>query len=160
MVVPGPEPRNVMLLLTKTKLPSAIVKVPGASSTTCPDGHAAMALLMCVESSAPPPIGLTLAQTVVLFGIPPTESIPAICQFALALLSAGNRLPIMALSLPPELGDVGDKGSFPTLRAVLLGAVPTGRVASICPLFICQMVSEPVSWFSHMMSLVPSPLKS
>src|SRR5580700_3395140 len=115
---------------------------------------------MSVVSSAPLPLGRTVAQTVVLFGIPPTESIPAICQFALALLSAGNRLPIMALSLPPELGDVGDKGSFPTLRAVLLGAVPTGRVASICPLFICQMVSEPVSWSSHMISLVPSPLKS
>src|SRR6516162_2124271 len=104
MVVPGPEPRNVMLLLTKTKLPSAMVNVPGLRSTTCSDGHAAMALLIFVESS--PPLGLRVAQTVVLFGIPPTESMPAICQFALALLSAGRRVPILPLPPPPEPGVV------------------------------------------------------
>src|SRR6516162_9143095 len=99
LVVPGPEPRNVMLLLTKTKLPSATVNVPGLRSTTCSDGHAAMALLMFVESS--PPLGPRVAQTVVLLGIPPTESMPAICQFALALLSAGRTFPP-----PPEPGAV------------------------------------------------------
>src|SRR5690348_9578892 len=99
MVVPGPEPRNVMLLLIKTKLPSATVNIPGLRSTTCPDEHAVMALLMFVESS--PPLGLRVAQIVVLFGIPPTESMPAIRQFALALLSAG-RTP----SPPPEAGAV------------------------------------------------------
>jgi hypothetical protein len=39
--------------------------------------------------------GLTVAHTVVLFGMPPTESIPAELQFADAFRSAGSRL------LPP-----------------------------------------------------------
>src|SRR3954468_2543657 len=112
MVFAGPEPRNVMLLLTKTKLPSEIVNVPATSCTTCPDGQSAIALLMCVVSSAPPPMGLTLAQTVVLFGIPPTESMPAICQFALALPLPGSRPPTPPLPLPPELGVVIAIGIF------------------------------------------------
>src|ERR1700722_3176865 len=65
---------------------------------------------MFSESSAPPPRGLTVAQAVVRFGMPPTESIPAICQFALASRSPG-RMP------PPSL--VGDA----TVIGILLCAV-------------------------------------
>src|SRR5579864_6422538 len=52
---------------------------------------------MFAVSSLPAPSGLTVLQTVVRFGMPPTESIPAICQFALASRSAG-RMPTPSLA--------------------------------------------------------------
>src|SRR4029079_9158273 len=53
---------------------------------------------MLVVSSLPPPRGLTVAHTVVLLGIPPTERIPAIRQFAPASRS-GGRMPACASAI-------------------------------------------------------------
>src|SRR6185437_12912873 len=52
---------------------------------------------MFAVSSLPAPSGLTVLQTMVRFGMPPTESIPAACQFGLASRSAG-RMPRPSLS--------------------------------------------------------------
>ena len=52
-----------------------------------------MAFWIEAASSLPSPRGLILAQTVVPFGMPGTESIPAIRQFGLASRSAGKMPP-------------------------------------------------------------------
>src|SRR5579863_744361 len=52
---------------------------------------------MWAVSSLPAPSGLTVLQTVVRLGMPPTESIPAACQFALASRS-GGRMPTPSLA--------------------------------------------------------------
>src|SRR5271166_2595986 len=50
-----------------------------------------MAFWILAVSSLPPPRGLTLAQTVVRFGMSPLDSSPTICQFGDAFRSAGRR---------------------------------------------------------------------
>jgi hypothetical protein len=85
-----PLPRRVTLLPRLMYSDIEISNVPAASITTSPEGHEAMALLMLFASSllagGVTPLGLTVAQTVVRFGIPPTESSPAFAQFAEASL--------------------------------------------------------------------------
>src|SRR3954451_22257833 len=49
-------------------------------------------------SSRPLPSGLMIAHTAVRLGMPPTESIPAICQFTLASRSDDRRLPALLLA--------------------------------------------------------------
>src|SRR3954451_333261 len=90
MVLPAPAPRTVTPLLSSTELPSPIVNVPAPSCTTWPAGQLAMAVLMLAVSFWPAPRGVIVAQTVVRFGMPPTDSMPAIFQLALASLSDGK----------------------------------------------------------------------
>ena len=52
---------------------------------------------------------MTVAQTVIRFGIPPAESIPTICQFAPAFRSGSRILPLLWL--------------FPTFIASVAGDV-------------------------------------
>src|SRR6516165_413826 len=59
---------------------------------------------MLAASSRPPPIGLTVGHTVVRFGMPPTESSPAMRQLALASRSTGRML-------PPLLGGNASQGA-------------------------------------------------
>src|SRR6516164_8734772 len=75
-----------------------MVNVPAASIRTSPAGQDAMALLICIESSLPLPRGLTVAQTVLRVGMPPTESIPAFFQFTETSFCGGK---IVELE-PPE----------------------------------------------------------
>src|SRR5438270_6012164 len=107
-------------------LPSLIVKVPAASDTTCPTGQLPMAVLALLVSSRPFPSGLTVAQTVVRFGMPHTESIPAIRQFALAFRSGGSKvlLPSVAVIVSACV-----KGEFETPiseATILMLYEPTG----------------------------------
>src|SRR5580700_9492746 len=67
-----------------------MVKVPAERLTTWPSGQALTAFWMLVVSSAPLPLGLTVAQTLVRFGMPPVDSMPAIFQLALASRSGGK----------------------------------------------------------------------
>src|SRR3984893_85202 len=113
-------------------LPSLIVNVPAASDTTCPTGQLPMAVLILPVSSWPFPSGLTVAQTVVRFGMPPTESIPAICQFALASRSGGSRvlLPSLAVIISACV-----KGEFETPiseATILMLYEPTGTTPLVC----------------------------
>jgi hypothetical protein len=78
-----------MDLLTVTYLPSPMMNVPTESKTTCPDEQLLTAVWMFDVSS--PPLGFTVAQTVVRFGIPPTDWSPAIFQLAEASRSEGKR---------------------------------------------------------------------
>src|SRR5579864_9777516 len=102
IVEPAPAPRNVTPRSSCTKLPSAIVKVPAERDTTCPSGQASTAFWMLAVSSVPLPSGLTVAHTVVRFGIPPADSMPALCQFADALRSADSTVVPPPEELPPE----------------------------------------------------------
>ena len=80
---PGPAPRRVIPLLSKMELPSPTVKVPAASETTLPTEQCLIAAWMLFVSSFPEPRGLIVEpHCAVRFGMPPTESIPAVFQFA------------------------------------------------------------------------------
>src|SRR5688572_12325349 len=68
----GPAPRRVTLLLLAKSIPADRLYVPALRNTTCPLGHAAIALLICA-AVAP---GLSVAQTVVRFGMPPEMPAP------------------------------------------------------------------------------------
>ena len=85
-----------------------------------------MAVLILLVSSRPFPSGLTVAQTVVRFGMPHTESIPAIRQFALAFRSGGSKvlLPSVAVIVSACV-----KGEFETPiseATILMLYEPTG----------------------------------
>src|ERR1700730_8492883 len=98
---------------------------------------------MLVVSSCPPPLGITVAHTVVRLGIPPTESMPAIFQFALASRSAGSRL----LS--------------PWRMMLQLVGITTRLFADVlCVPFISQTTTDPSLMLRQRISLLPSPLKS
>src|SRR6476620_5810846 len=92
-----------MAFLMLIVLPSMTVNVPAASIRTSPAGQAAMALLICVESSLPPPSGLIVAQTVVRVGIPPTDCIPAFFQFAETSFCGGKNVELLPLCACAEL---------------------------------------------------------
>src|SRR3954454_23572338 len=94
-------------------------------------------------SSRPFPSGLIVGHSLVRLGIPPTESIPAICQFSLASLSDNRRLPALLLArdapqeavmpplLPMQLQVHGPipvtMGAAPVLHRLVVGALVTVR---------------------------------
>ena len=66
-VLSGPAPRSVTLFLLLKMTPVERLYVPACRNTTCPLGHAAIALLICA-AVAPGP---SVVQIVVRFGMPP-----------------------------------------------------------------------------------------
>src|SRR5260221_9022364 len=73
IVVPAPEPRRVIPLLTSTKL--LTTNVPGPSRTICPAGQASTAA--CIAAELSPALGDSVAPHCERFvGMPPTEVIP------------------------------------------------------------------------------------
>ena len=100
VVRPGPAPRKVMPLLISRKLPLLMRKVPAVSCTTWPAGQALMAAWIRAVSSAAPPRGASVAQTVDRTGMPPAPIIPG---FQAVARSAGR----MALGSTLRGDDVG-----------------------------------------------------
>jgi hypothetical protein len=87
----------VIDLLMVTKLGALIKNVPTLSLTTSPDGHELTAAWIALASS--PPLGESVAQIVVRFGMPPTDWSPAIFQLAEASRSDGSRPTVGSLEL-------------------------------------------------------------
>src|SRR5438034_5246809 len=85
----GPAPRRVTLLLLSKTIPALRLYVPAFRNTTCPDGHAEIASVICV-AVAP---GLSVAQIVVRIGMPPRT--PACVQ---SVLREGSMIPAIAVA--------------------------------------------------------------
>src|ERR1700730_11063251 len=124
-----------------------MVNVPAARDTTWPSGQALMALLILAVSSWPPPRGLTVAQTAVRLGIPWTESMPAMCQFALAFRSAGSKLlPFVAvIASLCVAGELKTPISEATMLILYEPAGTTPLVSSVLPAIWNLAASGPLS---------------